>query len=1055
MLKAKFRPPKLQDVVERPRVIDRMSKASASKSIWIAGAPGAGKTTATLQYLESTGVPYFWYRLDQEDSTPAGFFESAKALTEGLGRSLDGLPSFTLSTSENIFRFAQSFFSQLFENWQAPFYCIIDDYPDVPSESVLHRLVATAIGCLPSNCHIIVLSRNLPKGDLVRLLVNRDIALIDKEEILFDADEMSSFLKTNGVNDGEEIKKISHQAKGWVAGVILLLHGKKNMDLKSVPVETDDHQMLFEYFAREEYRNYHEELKTILKLTAYIPQFSVKMAEELVGLSSIVIEEHLSEQHKAGHFIEKRDVDGVVKYQYHPLYRHFLKGIGQQEISPDEHTKILLKASKLAIDDNQVEVAASLMAGAQDWDNLIKLCIKQSNDVLGKGRSSEFLWWVNKIPDEKKEKSVRLLLSQARALHMENHKDASKIYHKAFELSQLTDDVNGVFTAWAGVAMVYTMDWGDLHRIDNHLKIFEKLKNKYPECDEIIVKVFCMCAVWWCVNWRTPEGFDFEQLEKNSIGLLQENKIPSQRLQLCSALMWHYALRGKSHYTEYVEAIAAQDVLQQSIDPFVLWNANNTKNLYFAITAKLDDVIAATAEAEFFARKWSFPKGGLAQFEMAYTHLLAGDAESAKASLEKISVSSVTKILENAAYQVCEGWYLCEVGEYEKAIPVLQAAEKNSEKSGYILGVVICNYLQIFSHAKTNKKELSIIFLNQLKKIKEKMFSKHLELKILLAEAWLSINAEEPNEDVSLKVNSALVFARKNGIINYFGKLSNMLSSVYGYALSEKIETEYVLKLIGLQRIRPDDFGRILPDWPWPVRVTTLGEFSITVNNQLLDLSRQSARPLQLLKFLISRARTPISVPELIESLWPELDGEKGANNYKVTLSRLRKLIGKESVIQNDSKLSLSRSHCWIDAWVVQGLVKRTEVKEFWIGKQLNRSHQLLELCKGAFLPNESDYWLVSYRNEIHKDYLSLLSAVTEGFVENKDFIEAIELGQKGLSIDDVNEPIYVSMMTAYDKLNQKDAAKHLYEQYQQIIQSRYNIEPSQDIKHVYHSIIG
>ncbi len=992
--------------------------------------------------------------MDQEDSTPAGFFESAKALTEGLGRSLDGLPNFTLSTSDNIYRFAQSFFAQLFENWQAPFYCIIDDYPDVPSDSVLHRLVATAIGCLPSNCHIIVLSRTLPRGDLVRLLVNRDIALIDKDEILFDQDEMHRFLHSNDIHDEEEIKRIRSQAKGWVAGVILLLHGKKDVDIKSLPVDTNDHQMLFEYFAREEYNNYDEELKIILKNTSLLPQFNLSMAEALAGLPIESVEKYLNEQHKSGHFVEKRDVDGVIKYQYHPLYRHFLKGMGQQGASSKEQKTIMLKAASLAIADDQIEVAASLMAGAQDWDNLITLCIEQSNNVLDKGRSGEFLWWVNKIPDEKKEQSLWLLLSQARALHMENNTKALDVYHNAFKIAQLDEDVNGIFTAWAGISLIYVTDWGDLHRIDRHLEIFDQYKSRYAECSQNAIKVFSICALWWCVNWRTPDNFDFEQLEKNSVAMLQENKNPSRRLQLCSALMWHYSLRGKSHYAEYVEAVAVQDVLHQSIDPFVLWNANNTKNLYFAIAGKLDDVDAATAESKRFASRWSFPKGGLAQFEIAYSHLLAGDADSAKASMENIRAENLEKTLEKAVYQVCQGWYLCEVEEYEKAISVLESAKKDCEQTGYVLGLHICNYLQVFAHADPPDTETPDFFLNQLKTIQQYTFSKHLELKVLLAEAWLSLKNNDVNCTANEKVRLALVFARENGIINYFGKLSSMLSTIYSYALSEKIEIEYVLKLIAIQKIKPDNFGRVLPDWPWSVRVSTLGEFSIIVNNRVLDLSRQSARPLQLLKFLISRARTPIPVPELIESLWPELDGEKGANNYKVTLSRLRKLIGKESVIQSDNKLFLSRSHCWIDAWVVQGFVKRTETEEFWLNEQLNRSHRLLELCQGAFLPNDSDYWLVSYRDDIHKDYLSLLRSVAEGFVENGKFSEAIELGHKGLSIDDTSEPIYSAMMTAYNKLNQQDAVKKIYQQYQQILQSRYSIEPSSNMKQHYQTMM-
>ena len=244
-----------------------------------------------------------------------------------------------------------------------------------------------------------------------------------------------------------------------------------------------------------------------------------------------------------------------------------------------------------------------------------------------------------------------------------------------------------------------------------------------------------------------------------------------------------------------------------------------------------------------------------------------------------------------------------------------------------------------------------------------------------------------------------------------------------------------------------------------PIKLFSLGRFSILGNDYYLEFSGKGQRKsLELLKTLIAMGGREVGELRISEALWPDSEGDVAHSTFAVTLHRLRKLLGPNTLILSEGRLTLNPKYCWVDVWALDRLFG--ELKNLIFSRQQDSQlikyvvNEIINLYHGPYLGFEDEQaWYLSYRDKLHTKYLSSIQMVCAFLEKSNQYEQCIELYEKGLEIDDLSEKLYLKLMQCYFNLGFYAEAIKVYERCQRILSAHYGVTPSHETRLVYNAV--
>ena len=142
-----------------------------------------------------------------------------------------------------------------------------------------------------------------------------------------------------------------------------------------------------------------------------------------------------------------------------------------------------------------------------------------------------------------------------------------------------------------------------------------------------------------------------------------------------------------------------------------------------------------------------------------------------------------------------------------------------------------------------------------------------------------------------------MAIGKEKGFLNTFIDQPAVTARLCIKALEEGIEVPYVQEIIRKRRLIPEKPPLHLENWPWPVKIRTLGRFELFKNGNPFNFpGKAQKKPLLLLKALIALGGKDVDEERLTDILWPEADGDQAYSALTTTLSRLRQLMGEKGL---------------------------------------------------------------------------------------------------------------------------------------------------------------
>ena len=269
-----------------------------------------------------------------------------------------------------------------------------------------------------------------------------------------------------------------------------------------------------------------------------------------------------------------------------------------------------------------------------------------------------------------------------------------------------------------------------------------------------------------------------------------------------------------------------------------------------------------------------------------------------------------------------------------------------------------------------------------------------------------------------------------------------------GYNLipaQEKILTiyrpaDYVTRL---EQALPDTQAVHIKECNKPIKIRTLGKFSVTVERRIVDERQwKGSQGKKLLQAIISLGGRNIPTSRLAELLWPDADGDRAANSFKVCLCRLRKAVNCGDsdypwLVVRQKQISLAPSFCSTDVYLFE-----QAVREVFIGPidpvTISRS---LSLYRGNFLETESDEsWCLRIREELRDCFVQATLLLFNHFKENNDVESGLPHLVQALKHAPLNESLLLQAMESHLAMDNKTKAIDLYNSACRSMKEKHNL---------------
>jgi len=396
-------------------------------------------------------------------------------------------------------------------------------------------------------------------------------------------------------------------------------------------------------------------------------------------------------------------------------------------------------------------------------------------------------------------------------------------------------------------------------------------------------------------------------------------------------------------------------------------------------------------------------------------------------------------------------------GDLPKALTHMELATKLRTEAGFTLITGWCHIQNAHVRHAFGKHQEAAKHLDQAIRFSRAMQSKGNEYASLLAAALFSFD-QGKEEEGYFHLRDALVLGKEEGYFGTWGVLPSHMVKLCTKALEAGCEVEYAQELIRRLRLIPVNHMLHLENWPWPVKVYTLGRLTVLIDGKPAPSSRKvQQKPLAVLKALIAMGGREVREDEIMDHLWPEADGDLAQQSFASALYRLRQLLGCEKGIERqEGKLTLNDRFCWVDVWAFEAILEQAE--DLWKKEQAAKAVQLLEkamqMHRGPFLPQETlKPWTISMRERLRSKFLRNVEKLGNYWQQSNQWEKALDLYLKGLEVDDLAEEFYRGVMICYYQLVRKNDALAAYKRYRRILSSVPGLEPSSRVEALYKTL--
>jgi DNA-binding SARP family transcriptional activator len=520
-------------------------------------------------------------------------------------------------------------------------------------------------------------------------------------------------------------------------------------------------------------------------------------------------------------------------------------------------------------------------------------------------------------------------------------------------------------------------------------------------------------------------------------------------LKVAAACMLHcYANVAMDPEAERIANLVAQPLLSSPnlSTPYALryWHAEGYTHY---LHGRYTQALAIFHSADTIARELSFPDISYWWIQRGLCERRAGLLDQAEETIHR---------LESATFPAGEhfhgGLYLLKAsvafdrGDMHQAIEHILRSYRSFDKVAHFNGKVLVGTVASNMAIAGSRFDVASQILGRLRGEEYGSIAENYLAAIGLNEAWLAHRRGDfDRRNESLR--EALLRSADGRARERLRWYPNAMTELLPVAFDLEIEPEIASQLAREFNVVPA--ANAPENWPWPVKVYTLGRFELLIDGRRPEYSRKVPKKvLALLKAIIAQGGKDVPEQKLIDTLWSDEEGDAARRALVTTLHRLRKLLGHMKAIQQTGgELSLDEGICWIDARAFERCIDGLETGQ-------DGPHGATRLYLGAFLhQDEGASWTIPTRERLRDKFIRAVGKFGEALENSDQYEAAIDLYSRGIHADPLIEPFYQGLMRCYDKLNRRAEAASAYRRLRETLSIVLGVTPSSASQRLFESL--
>ena len=387
-------------LVTRPRLTERLNRASDAALTLVSAPAGFGKTTLLTEWLAAAGDgrSVAWLSLDQRDDDPAVFWAylvaALQAAEPGVGAGAVALLQSRTPTEDVL----SSLLNDL-AGLPRDVVLVLDDYHLIEAREVQDGM-GFLLEHLPRQVHLVIATRADPPLPLARLRGRGELVEVRVADLRFTADEAAAYLeRVMGLSlTAEDVEALDGRTEGWIAALQLAALSLQGRDDVAGFIRgfTGDDRYIVDYLVEEVLQRQPPDVRSFLLDTSILSRLDGGLCDAVTHRAGA--RGMLDSLDRANLFLVPLDAHRRW-YRYHHLFADVLRARLLEE-QPDRVRELHLRASEWCERNGERPEAVQHALDARDFERAASL-IELELPTLRQARQEATLRrWLEALPED-------------------------------------------------------------------------------------------------------------------------------------------------------------------------------------------------------------------------------------------------------------------------------------------------------------------------------------------------------------------------------------------------------------------------------------------------------------------------------------------------------------------------------------------------------------------------------------------------------------------------------------------------------------------------------